>query len=113
MRPNLITMSDYRPTPEGKDPALWEIKKKRAGFKSNLISYLIVNAFLWAIWYFSSSQSQDFGFEEISRGIFPWPLWVTLGWGVGLAFHFAGAYIFPKANSVESEYEKLKNQQKK
>ena len=43
----------------------------------------------------------------------PWPIWPMIGWGIGLAFHFAGAYIFPKANSVEREYEKLKNQQKK
>jgi hypothetical protein len=44
---------------------------------------------------------------------YPWPIWTTLGWGIGLAFHFAGAYIFPRANSVESEYQKLKDQQKK
>ncbi len=106
-------MSNYKPTPEGKDPALWEIAQKRAGFKSSLISYIIVNAFLWAIWYFSSSRHQDFDFAEIRWGHFPWPLWVTLGWGVGLAFRFAGAYIFPKSNSVDSEYEKLKNQQQK
>ncbi|MBK6380401.1 MAG: hypothetical protein IPF72_12080 [Chitinophagaceae bacterium] len=36
-----------------------------------------------------------------------------IGWGIGLAFHFAGAYVFPKANSVEREYEKLKNQKNK
>ena len=104
-------MSDYRLAPEGKDPELWEIAQKKASFKSHAITYIIVNAFLWGIWYFSSSQ-HDFSFESIRWSHFPWPLWSTLGWGIGLAFHFAGAYIFPKANSVEREYEKLKNQQK-
>ena len=104
-------MSDYRLAPEGKDPELWEIAQKKASFKSHAVTYIIVNAFLWGIWYFSSSQ-HDFSFESIRWGHFPWPLWSTLGWGIGLAFHFAGAYIFPKANSVEREYEKLKNQQK-
>ena len=104
-------MSDYRLAPEGKDPELWEIAQKKASFKSHAVTYIIVNAFLWGIWYFSSSQ-HDFSFESIRWSHFPWPLWSTLGWGIGLAFHFAGAYIFPKANSVEREYEKLKNQQK-
>lgn len=106
-------MSNYKPAPEGKDPVLWEIAQKRASFKSHLVTYLIVNAFLWAIWFMSSSSHEGFSLEEIRWGHFPWPLWSTLGWGVGLAFHFAGAYIFPKANSVEGEYEKLKNQQQK
>lgn len=105
-------MSDYKPSPEGKDPELWEIAQKRSAFKSSLISYILVNAFLWAIWYFSSARHRDFNFTDISWGHFPWPLWVTLGWGLGLAFQFSGAYIFPKANSVESEYEKLKKENK-
>jgi hypothetical protein len=33
-----------------------------------------------------------------------------LGYWAGISF--AGAIFFPKANSVEREYEKLKNQQK-
>lgn len=103
-------MANYQPAPEGKDPILWEIAQRRASFKSHLVTYLIINAFLWAVWIMSSSH-HDFSFRHIGWGNFPWPLWPTLGWGVGLAFHFAGAYIFPRANSVEGEYEKLKKQQ--
>lgn len=104
-------MSNYQQAPEGKDPELWEIAQKRTSFKSHAIIYIIVNAFLWGIWYFSSSH-HNFSFENMRWGHFPWPIWSTLGWGIGLAFHFAGAYIFPKSNSVEREYEKLKNQKK-
>lgn len=102
-------MSHYQPAPEGKDPVLWEIAQKRASFKTHAVTYVIVNAFLWGIWYLSTPGHYDINMEDIGLHIFPWPLWSTLGWGIGLAFHFAGAYIFPRTNSVEKEYEKLKN----
>ena len=100
-------MSHYQPAPEGKDPALWELAQKRASFKGHLVSYIIVNAFFWVLWYFTG---QHVDHDEMR---FPWPIWPMLGWGIGLAFHFAGAYIFPKHNTVENEYQKLKNQQNK
>lgn len=99
-------MSNYKSVPEGKDPELWEIAQKRAGFKNHATTYVIVNAFLWAIWYFTG--------DHITGNIwnnYPWPIWTTVGWGIGLAFHFAGAYVFPKVNSTEREYQKLKNKQ--
>jgi hypothetical protein len=97
-------MSHIQPAPEGKDPELWEIAQKRVGFKHHLVSYIIVNGFFWVLWYFTESRYNDYEF-------FPWPVWPMLGWGIGLSFHFAGAYIFPRANSVEKEYQKLKNKQ--
>ena len=93
-------------TPEVRDEVLWEIAKKRASFKSHLLVYLLVNAFLWGIWYFSGNSNW------VNHDRYPWPIWTTLGWGVGLAFHFLGAYVFPRSNSVEREYEKLKQQTK-
>ncbi len=100
-------MSDYKPTPEEeKDPVLWEIARKRAGFKSHAITYVIINLFLWCVWYLTVGRYGG------ATGHYPWPMWTTLGWGIGLAFHFAGAYIFPKSNSIENEYEKLKNKNK-
>jgi len=89
-------------TPEGKDEVLWEIAKKRASFKSHLAVYVIVNVFLWGLW-FISGNSDNNSYK------YPWPIWTTLGWGIGLAFHYAGAYIFHKMDSVEREYQKLKN----
>lgn len=96
-------MENSKPTPGDKDPKLWEIAKKRAGFKSNLITYLIVNAFLWALWYITDGHEHS--------GKWPWPIWPTLGWGIGIAFHYFGAYVYPEANSAEREYEKLKRKQ--
>jgi len=97
-------MSHHLPPPEGKDPELWQIAQKRAGFKSHLLSYIIVNGFFWLIWFFTKGHYE--GYEG-----FPWPLWPMFGWGIGIAFHFAEAYIFPRSNSVEKEYQKLKNKQ--
>ncbi|MBC7868089.1 MAG: 2TM domain-containing protein [Gloeobacteraceae cyanobacterium ES-bin-316] len=92
-------MSNYQqPAPQGKDPILWEIAQRRASFKSHALVYALVNILLWGLWFFNSNGH--------GHG-YPWPIWTTLGWGVGLSFHFAGAYIFPKTNSVEREYEKL------
>jgi hypothetical protein len=96
-------MEDHR-VPADKDPKLWEIARKRASFKSNLIAYFIVNAFLWAIWYITDGRSNSGGW--------PWPVWSTLGWGIGLLFHFFGAYVYPEANSTEREYEKLTKRSK-
>ena len=96
-------MSHYQQrAPEGKDPVLWETAQKRASFKSHLLTYVIVNAFLWGIWYFTGHQ-REITIDNWNSRHYPWPIWSTLGWGVGLAFHFAGAYIFPKANSVERD----------
>lgn len=82
-----------------KDPALWEIAKRRAGFKSHLAVYVVINTFLWGIWFFNGREFSDLNI--------PWPAWSSVGWGIGLIFHYLGAYVFPRENSAEKEYEKL------
>ena len=84
---------------EARDPHLLHIARKRASFKYHLISYIMVNGFLWGLWFFASRAKVE--------NNFPWPLYPMLGWGVGLCFHFAGAYIHPGTSLVEKEYEKL------
>lgn len=96
-------MSNNQPLSEDKDPELWNLAKKRAGFKVHLATYLIMNVFFWILWYFTGLQA------DRESGL-PWPVWPMLGWGIGIVFHYAGAFIFPKYNSVENEYRKLKEQ---
>lgn len=86
---------------EQRDEQLWQIAKARAGFKWGLFSYLIINAFLTVIWFFTSGIGSYF-----------WPIWAMLGWGVGLAFQYFQAYHGTKFLSAAEEYEKLKAKEK-
>lgn len=82
----------------------WKIARKRAAFKKSLFSYIIINAFLWAIWWMTVGRTTGL------KG-YPWPVWVMLGWGVGLGYQYFEAYNGNKEDLVEQEYERLKKQQ--
>ncbi len=100
---------------ENRDEHLWRIAKKRAGFKKHLASYIIVNGFLWLMWYFTQGNAELLGndpdLQELREMNFPWPIWSTLGWGIGLAFNFYGAYLGDKETDVMKEYQKLKDKE--
>ena len=53
--------------------------QKKLNFYRTLTSYVIINAFLWILWLMTGSS-------------YPWPVWVTLGWGIGLAFQALDAF---------------------
>ena len=80
---------------EEKDAQLWQQAKARADFKIHLVTYIIINGMLWLIWFFTGGVHTH-----------PWPIWPTLGWGIGLLFNYLEVYKF--RNRVEKEYEKLK-----
>ncbi len=92
---NLINGSGQR------DEKLWKLAKKRAEFKRHLLTYFVINIFLWGFWLFNSYRHDDFSF--------PWPVFVSLGWGVGLAFNYIGAYSSFNDSLTEKEYNKLIN----
>ncbi len=92
---------------ENRDEQLWRIAKKRAGFKKQLVSYIIINGFLWVIWWLTQGPN-----NYKNEGI-PWPIWSTLGWGVGLAFSYYNAYHDNRENDTMREYHKLKNKEEK
>ena len=77
----------------GRDELLWKTAKKRASFKWSLLSYILVNSMLVAIWYFTSGEESYF-----------WPMWPMLGWGIGIAMHFFEAYHGNTLFSAEDEY---------
>jgi fatty acid desaturase len=88
---------------QSKDEKLWRVARKRAEFRKSLFTYLVIIAFLWGIWWFTSGRHDGF------RG-YPWPVWVMLGWGVGLGFQYFNAYSGNKEDLAEQEYEKLKRE---
>jgi hypothetical protein len=73
--------------------------RRRRGFYSHLVAYILVNLMLVAIWYFTG------------RSYF-WPGWVMLFWGIGLVFN--GVAVFAKGDigseraAIEKEIEKIK-----
>jgi hypothetical protein len=93
-----------------RDEQLWKIAKKRAAFKRHLASYLIVNGFLWALWYITAGRWTGINRDNLLTA---WPIWSTLGWGIGLAFNYVGAYHQVGADdAVQKEYDKLRNARK-
>ena len=98
-------MSAYKTAPQGKDPELWEQAQKRVSFKRHLTTYIIVNLFLWILWFLTD--------RDYDGGYFPWPVWPTVGWGIGLAFNYIGVYVIPGSQSVEKEYQKLSDKNNK
>ena len=91
----------YQPAPQGKDPHLWQLARKRASFKHHLAMYLVINIFLWLTWFFSGAENDNGGL--------PWPACASIGWGIVLFFHFLGDYVNTGYGSVEKEYEQLQN----
>ena len=77
------------------DKQLHELARKRVEFRTHLVVYVVINTMLWGVWYFTGSQ-------------YPWPVWPTLGWGVGLVFHYIFDYRSSRMFSEEEEYQKLK-----
>lgn len=90
-----------------RDEQLWQTAKKRAKFKKSLFSYIVINAFLWAIYWMTTGRHHPF---EIKASV--WPIWVMLGWGIGLAFQYFEAYQNGQEDLVQKEYEKLKQEQR-
>lgn len=57
------------------------LRKKK--FQENLTVYLIVNAFLFAVYKFTTPHG------------YPWFVWPLLGWGVSVALQYARIYGIP------------------
>lgn len=86
--------------PDNKDEVLWQMARKRASFKRHLASYLATNAMLWAIWALTGGYKYDW--------YVPWPAWSTVFWGIALISNYFNTYHINSADSVEREYQKLK-----
>jgi 2TM domain len=87
------------------DDQLWAIAKKRASFKRHFSIYVLINIFLWGVWWFSD------GSDGTSSGPVPWPAWVSLGWGLGIGFSYFEAYgDGDLKTTTQKEFEKLKRE---
>jgi len=65
-------------TPEGlREQALRRVKKRR-DFNTHLVVYLLVNIVVWLIWAVIGVTSHSW---------WPWSVFLTLAWGIGLAMN--------------------------
>jgi hypothetical protein len=55
--------------------------KERQDFIIHLAAFVGSNLIIWGLWFF------------LLFGPFPWPIFVTLGWGIGIVFHFLSYYF--------------------
>jgi hypothetical protein len=76
------------------------LKGHREDFFHHLTSYLIVNGFLWFVYFWTMP------------GRYPWPVWVMAGWGIGIAFHFMDTFFVSEAK-IEKGAEKLLRQRRR
>jgi hypothetical protein len=76
-----------------------KIAEEKMGVYIHVTIYLIVNILLYVIWWINGGI-----------GTFPWPVIVTIGWGIGVVAHIFVTFGkgIDKSKMVEKEYQKLK-----
>jgi len=77
------------------DNQLRELAHKRVDFRRHLAAFLVINTILWSIWL-------------ITKTTYPWPIWPTAGWGIGILFHYLFDYRKNGFFSEDEEFERLK-----
>lgn len=82
---------------------LYEEAEARVNFRSHARVYIIINVLIWAFWYFTRAK------EGYYDGF--WPIYPTLGWGIGLFSHYMGVYK-DNRNAIEREVEKIKRERR-
>ena len=56
----------------------------KKGFRIHLLVFLLATPVLWLVWYLTDRT-------------YPWPLWSTPAWAIGVLFHYLGAFVFRKS----------------
>ena len=69
--------------------------QNRVDFKRHLLVFILVNSLLWVIW-------------ALTGAGYPWPIWATGGWGIGLVFHAINTFKPVELFSVEKEMDELR-----
>jgi hypothetical protein len=71
--------------------------EQKVGFHTHLAAYVLVNALLIIIWWFTGAG-------------FPWFIFVLIFWGIGLLAHAVGVYAGGGYTEriAEREYQRLK-----
>ena len=57
------------------------------GFRIHLLVFLLTTSLIWLVWYLTDRS-------------YPWPLWSTPAWAVGVLFHYLGVFVFKNINQT-------------
>jgi hypothetical protein len=79
--------------------------KARQEFNVHLTVYIIVNLFLWFLWFLIPRMMifAGVGLGALGVASFPWPLIVMGGWGIGLVIH--GLDTYSKTSAAAARHE--------
>lgn len=64
-------------------------KNINLGFKIHLIAFILLTPAIWLVW-------------SLTDTTYPWPLWSTPLWAVGVLFHYLGVFVFKKSGVKKS-----------
>jgi hypothetical protein len=88
---SVVAMSTTTETPDVRALAFERLKKQQ-DLKAHVLVFLLVNAFVWTIWALTGSG-------------FPWPVFVSAGWGIGLIMNIWDAYLRRPITEADVERE--------
>jgi hypothetical protein len=64
-------------------------KNVKLGFKIHLLAFLLLTPAIWIIWLLTDST-------------YPWPLWSTPAWAIGVLFHYLGVFVWKRSEIKKS-----------
>jgi hypothetical protein len=58
----------------------------KKSFRIHLLVFALATPAIWLVWYLTDRT-------------YPWPLWSTPAWAIGVLFHYLGVFAFKKSNN--------------
>ena len=83
-------------TDEGLREQALQTLKKRRDFHTHAFVYLTINLVVWGVWIVIGTMSGSW---------WPWPMFITLGWGVGLLCNAWDVYLRRPITEAELHHE--------
>lgn len=84
-----------RPDDEARERAITRLRAK-GEFKVHLLAFVLVNTFLVVIW-------------AVTGAGFFWPIFLILGWGIGIVFHAWDVYRGePSEEQIRREIDRMR-----
>lgn len=76
------------------DQQIIQQAKRRVGFKIHFTVFVIGIFINWIVWALTDTS-------------YMWPIWPTIGWSIGILFHYLGVFHSDKFFSINKEAERL------